>query len=309
MLNLHSDTDLHVFLSGATTLRLCRWNAEMIRYALTGSTGLLGTALTQVSKPENIYTGDIRAYENVSCWINGIKDVDAIIHLAALVPKQIVDLEPRKAFEINVGGTINILESLRRMRALGQKTPWLFYASTSHVYAPSHNPIKEDATRDPFTLYGMTKLQGEQWCEAFARDFDISLCIGRIFSFSGQQQPDYYFLPAMFKKIREAEKGATLKILGVQGYRDFLRVPQICETIFALGEKKYEGSVNIGTGQAHKLSDLVLKVATRLGREDLKFEFPEGSTEALVANNELLHRLGVSMSCDIDRLIDEMVST
>ncbi len=280
----------------------------MTSYALTGSTGLLGTALAQVSKPENVYTGDVRDADNVSRWIQGLKNVDAIIHLAALVPKQIVDLEPEKAFEINVGGTINILESLRRMKSLEQRTPWLFYASTSHVYAPSPGPIDESAARDPFTLYGLTKLQGEQWCEAYARDFNISVCIGRIFSFSGQRQPDFYFLPAMFKKIREAENGATLRVPGVQGYRDFLRVSQICETIVALSEKRYEGSINIGTGQAHKLSDLVLKVAKRLRRDDLKFEFPAGPAEALVADNKLLKELGVSVQCEIDDLIDEMAT-
>ncbi len=264
--------------------------------------------MSRFQEPSAIYSGDVRNYDDVSRWVRGLKDVHAIVHLAALVPKQIVNTEPLKAFETNVGGTLNILEALRRLKELGQKTPWLFYASSSHVYAPSPVPIKECGTRDPFTLYGQTKLQGEDWCDAYAKNYGLDVCIGRIFSFSDVQQPDYYFLPAMFKRIRNAPIGADVRIPGVQGYRDFLRVQQISETVHTLAKLSHCGPINIGTGKAHKLSDLVLQIADRLGRSDLNFEFVEGPSEALIADNSRLQGLGVSLTCQVGQLIEEMAT-
>jgi UDP-glucose 4-epimerase len=278
----------------------------LANYALTGSTGLLGTALSNAVSPQNVYTGDVRDADQIMRWVHGLKNVDALIHLAALVPKQRVDQETKQAFDINVGGTLNILDALRRMKELGQNTPWLFYASTSHVYAPALTPMKEDSHREPFTLYGLTKLQGEQWCEAYVREYDLPICTGRIFSFSDKCQPHYYFLPAMFNKIKSAEMGATLTISGVQGHRDFLRISQICEAILFLEKEKYRGQVNIGTGVAHKLSDLVLRIAQLLNRDDLEFVFPESPGQALIADNSLLKSLGLPIECEIDELLSEM---
>lgn len=278
----------------------------MRSYAITGATGLLGKALSQRVAPDATFSGDIRDFDHVERWVNSLRGIDAIVHFAAVVPKQIVDANPTRAQSVNVSGTLNLLEAMRRLKALGNEPPWLLYASTSHVYAPSKQPLKEGDPRVPFTIYGLTKLQGEQWCEAYTDNFCLPVCMARIFSFSAPQQPDYYFLPAMAKKIRQAKRGAQLTIPGVQGYRDFLRVSQICDAISALADGRFVGAVNIGTGAAHKLSDLVLKMARVFGRDDLQFEFAAGPEDALVADPSTLRNAGMRIDSEIDALIAEI---
>jgi nucleoside-diphosphate-sugar epimerase len=208
--------------------------------ALTGSSGVVGTRLQQHFKDArfHIFNGDIRDKGAVNKFCRESVDYDAFIHLAALVPKQTVDSDPTEAFDVNVRGTLNVLEGLKPLKDCA---PWVFFASSSHVYASSPEPIKEDALLDPFTLYGLTKLQGEQWCRAYSREFGLSICVGRFFSFSDTLQPSLYFIPAMIHKIRAAENGATFEIPGVNGRRDFLTVPQLCQTIELLFARKHQG--------------------------------------------------------------------
>jgi nucleoside-diphosphate-sugar epimerase len=277
------------------------------KIVVTGSTGLIGKQLCKLFGEGVIpFQGNITDADAVSRFIYSLEDVQGFIHLAALVPKQIVDQNIALAAQVNINGTINILEALRKMGTMGRKVPWFFYASTSHCYASSMTPLKETDPVDPFTLYGLSKLHGEQWAKAFAHEFKIPLCVGRIFSFSDPQQPDYYFIPAMFKKILAASEGETLRVPGVRGHRDFMRVEQICQIILQLMEKKALGVFNIGSGQSHLLSDVVLKIADVCGRKDLHFEFPEAPPNSLVADNSKLKSLDMASTDQLDLLLREM---
>ena len=178
--------------------------------ALTGATGVVGTRLQEYFSDAEflIFDGDIRDEKTVKKFCRAAASCDAFIHLAALVPKQAVDSDPIEAFDVNVRGTLNVLEGLRQLRSYA---PWMFYASSSHVYASSTVPMREDGLLEPFTLYGLTKLEGEQWCKAYRREFGLKVCIGRLFSFSDPLQPNLYFIPAMINKIKNAKKIQRLK--------------------------------------------------------------------------------------------------
>ena len=203
-------------------------------------------------------------------------------------------------------GTLNVLEGLRQLR---DYAPWLFFASSSHVYASSPTPIAETSAPDPFTLYGLTKLQGEQWCSAYNREFGLSICIGRIFSFSHPRQPNLYFIPAMIHKIRNAEVSSTLKVSGLNGQRDFLTVSQICQCIESLISKKHEGIINIGTGVGMNLVQMVKKIAQLLGRHDLNVISEDDAPNYLVADaSQLSSVMGGALTSDINSLLLEMIN-
>jgi nucleoside-diphosphate-sugar epimerase len=62
--------------------------------------------------------------------------LDGIFHFAAMVPTIEVDKDPLKAMRVNALGTLNLLE-ICRLRFSKENCPWIFVASTSHVYASS----------------------------------------------------------------------------------------------------------------------------------------------------------------------------
>ena len=273
--------------------------------ALTGSTGVLGVRLQEYFPNSKflIYRGDIRDGPAVNKFCLESTGCDAFIHFAALVPKQAVDKNPIEAFDINVRGTLNVLEGLTQ---LGDIAPWMYFASSCHVYASSTSPIKEDALLEPFTIYGLTKLQGEHWCKVYARDFGLRICISRLFSFSDPLQPNLYFIPAMIHKIKNAQKNAILEIPGVNGTRDFLTVLQICKSIEQLYEKKYVGIINTATGKGNHLLSIVQNIANLLERKDLVIKAKKDTPTYQVGNTKLLESIGITLPSELDSLLIKM---
>lgn len=281
---------------------------EHKKIAVTGATGLIGRSICEKFDGEIIaFEGDISKPDEIFRFLFSLSDdVSALLHLAAIVPKQVVDEKVSFSTNVNIQGTVHVLEALRQLKQIGKNVPWLFYASTSHCYQSSEEPVTEESKVNPFTLYGLSKLHGEQWCQAFQREFQLEICMGRIFSFSSPEQPDYYFLPAMFKKASQAPINARIAVPGVMGKRDFLRVEQICEVIFKLMERRAEGVFNIGSGHGHILKDIVLKISQLLKREDIQWEFLQDQPKSLVADTSKLGHLDIHIEDELDLLLTEM---
>lgn len=278
----------------------------MKRVALTGGSGVLGISLTE-QFPDVIwirFEGDIRSPVEVESWIGEVGQVDAIIHLAALVPTGIVAREPHRAFETNVRGTVNLLEAIRSRE---WEFPWVFIASSSHVYAPASEPVSEAHPQTPMSLYGLTKLQAEQWGQIYMNDYSIPICIGRIFSYSSRLQRASYFLPSMRERIRATPTGGRLEIIGGAQKRDFMTTRYIIRCIAFLEEARTTGVVNIGSGTGTVLLEAASMLARKMGREDLQITTTPGGG-SLVADVSLLREMGWSESVDIAELIDEVAS-
>lgn len=282
-----------------------------MRVAITGSTGTIGTFFKKENQDIEFvdFKDDIRDFAAVSNFINKLENVSSILHLAALVPTKLVGENIQLAFDINVGGTLNLMLALKSLKETGRQTPHFLYVSTSHVYKPQKTPITENSKLTPSTLYGLTKLQGEQWCEQFSRSYDLKIGIARVFSFSSHSQDDCYFIPAMIKKIIGAKHGETLEISGVRGKRDFLRVPQICTVLRFAIENKIEDHFNVGIGKGVYLSSIIEKIAKKAGRSDLKFNFTDENPSNLVSNPKKMHRIGIKLESELDLLLDEMLSS
>ncbi|MCM2282479.1 MAG: NAD(P)-dependent oxidoreductase [Bdellovibrionaceae bacterium] len=276
------------------------------KYALTGATGLVGSTIRKMF-PDRIgpvFSGDIRDATAVERFIYDLEGIAGILHLAAVVPKQIADQDPVRVLEVNVLGTVNVLEALRKLKATGADVPWLFYASTSHVYASSEKPLRETDLLAPFTIYGRTKLQAEEWVRIYQDNFGILSCTGRIFSFTGPGQPSYYFVPAMVKKITQAPAGGVVQVGGITGTRDFLRVDQVASTIMGLAERRHVGVINIGTGVPAPLESIVREVARRAERTDLKIEVLPDPPTHLNANVDRLKELGLAAEFSLSALVE-----
>ena len=106
----------------------------MITCAITGSSGVLGQKIKKYL-PYKFYEfkKDITNIKNVEKWINK-KNFDIIIHCAAVVPTNMVNNSYKKAYDVNVNGTLNLVNSILNKK---KKPKWFFFSSTSHVYKPT----------------------------------------------------------------------------------------------------------------------------------------------------------------------------
>jgi nucleoside-diphosphate-sugar epimerase len=227
---------------------------------ITGSTGVLGRilvgALDARGSAYSTFNGDIRQSEAVEAWLGECRP-EAVFHLAARVPVDSVAEDPVGAFEVNAGGTLNLV------RALAQQDggAWLFYAGTSHVYRGAPEPMGEDAPTDPHTIYGRSKLVGEQIVDYFGRYAGIRTCIGRIFSMyhSTQQPPSLY--PSIQSRLKNHVPGEPFVVRNGFDVRDFMNAEQVVDLLLKLYSKGATGIVNIGSGKGVKIVDFVRNLA------------------------------------------------
>ena len=157
-------------------------SAGCMRIGLTGGRGILGRiAIKQLlsrGHEVNSFSGDVCDLSALQAWAVEAQ-AEAVLHFAAVVPTQTVQADPARAFRVNVGGTANLVSAL----ADSERKPWLFYASSSHVYRPQPEPLREDAPVSPINPYGLSKRMGEQVVETSAGPAGLPWCVGRIFSF------------------------------------------------------------------------------------------------------------------------------
>jgi len=248
----------------------------MIKCGITGASGVLGSKILQ-NLPYKfcIYKKNITNKNEVKKWVNK-NDFDIFIHLAAKVPVNSVNKNYKNAYNINVNGTLNLIDSLNKKK---NKPKWLFYASTSHVYKISYksSKISEKNITKPQNKYGKTKLIAEKF---LINKSIVKFCIGRIFSFTDNNQNPPYVIPSIKKKIRLCKKEITLHNLN--HYRDFINTKDIVKAIDTLRKNKATGIYNIGTGNQFNLKVIAMLFAKKF-KKKINFVDSKKSTY-LIAN-------------------------
>ncbi len=258
----------------------------MIKCGITGSSGVLGRRILKIL-PYKFYKfkKDITKKNEVKKWVAN-NDFDIFIHLAAKVPARRVSKDYEKAYNVNVNGTLNLIDSLLKKKI---KPKWLFFASTSHVYKlnfKSHK-ISEKENPKPQTKYGKTKFIAENHLKKKLNQSSIKLCIGRIFSFTDKNQKLPFVIPSITKKIRLSKKKVTLHKLN--HYRDFLNIKDIVSAIDLLRKKKTKGVYNIGTGNQFNLKIIANLIAKKFNK---KINFIDSKkTTYLISNNKKILKL------------------
>ena len=283
---------------------------------VTGSTGVLGRAFVQYwqdkedEKVEFVrFKGDIQNAGDIVDWLKNTSRFDGLFHFAALVPTVEVDKDPARACRINTLGTLNLLEACRQHYG-SEKCPWIFLASTSHVYRSSSREedlVNETARVDPVSTYGLTKAQGDAWADVYRDRHKLPICTGRIFSYSAPNQAGSFFIPSLITKIKNADANARLEMRGLDGTRDFLTVQQIVGAMQHLFGVKAVGIFNIGTGTAIKLLDIAQAMKKRLGRDDVSIVSTGTDTNHLAADATKLNSVGYRAVFDMNMLLDSFL--
>jgi dTDP-4-dehydrorhamnose reductase len=133
-----------------------------MRVLITGAAGLFGQGLTQVFVEKHIVFPVTHA---VADTINAaaIRDLfvklepEIVIHAAAIPDLDICEDDPALAFSVNVDGTRNVVEAAREIGAAVA-----FISSDSIFDGTKTTPYVETDATNPITVYGTTKVQGEE---------------------------------------------------------------------------------------------------------------------------------------------------
>lgn len=212
---------------------------------------------------------------------------DYVFHLAALWLYECVH-EPRKALEHNVVGTYNVVETAQ---AAGIKR--IVYSSSASVYGDAvFTPMTEEHPFNNRTMYGATKIAGEQFFRAFHQQHGLDYAGMRYMNVYGPRM-DYEgtYVSVIMKVLDKIDAGEPPVIFGdgSQAY-DFIHVGDVAAAnILALKSDATDANYNIGTGVKTTIKELVDSLLEITG-SDLEPEYrPQeqmfvthrvGSTEA-----------------------------
>jgi len=260
---------------------------ETLRVLVTGGVGFIGSHLVgvlirtghQVRVLDNLSTGSIENLADVLDAIefvrgdvrdygvveSAVRDVDAVVHLAALIDVAESVEKPDLYFDVNVIGTYNVTKASRSINTF-------VFASSSAVYGePIRVPIPEDHPLMPKSPYAASKVSGEAFVQAFANQYGFRPVILRLFNVYGPKQSRAY-AGVIIEFIRRVSRGEPPVIFGDgEQTRDFIHVSDVVEAIMlSLRNEGVRGVFNIGSGEGvtiNRLANLILKL---MGREDLR---------------------------------------
>ncbi|MCL2645529.1 MAG: SDR family oxidoreductase [Phycisphaerales bacterium] len=210
-----------------------------------------------------VLRGDVR---KVSDCAKAAAGCTVVFHLAALgsVPRSME--EPELYNEVNVGGTLNVLEAAR---AAGVRR--MVYSASSSAYGDTQVlPKVETMTPMPMSPYAITKLAGEYYCRVFAKVHGVETVSLRYFNvFGPRQNPRSQYaavVPAFISALLE-KRPPTIYGDGEQT-RDFCFVANVVKAnlLAAAATRKFSGEVvNIACGERISLNAMLAKMQEILG--------------------------------------------
>jgi UDP-glucose 4-epimerase len=229
----------------------------------TGHWGLVKRLASNASLIEPI-TADVR--DGVA-MARAMEGVEVVFHQAALgsVPRSVEN--PAETDEVNVHGTVVVLDSARRA---GVRR--IIFAASSAAYGDTPTlPKHEDMAPGPLSPYAVSKLSGEQYLRVFASLYGMETLSLRYFNVFGPNQlPEGPYAAAVPRFVRAALAREPINIFGDgEQTRDFCFIANVVSAnlLAAASPRKLAGEVlNIAGGRRISLNDLVKEIGRVLGR-------------------------------------------
>ncbi|MDH5493272.1 MAG: NAD(P)-dependent oxidoreductase [Myxococcales bacterium] len=242
------------------------------RILITGSSGLIGAALTSALLAEGVDVvrldvrgrgeahGDVRDRARVH---ETVARVDGIVHLAAVSRVVWGERDPELCWATNVGGLRNVLEAA----AQSGRAPWVAFASSREVYGqPVVLPATEDAPLRPVNVYGRSKVEGELLV-AEAQRAGLRACTVRLSNVFGSTSDHADRVVPAF--ARAAALGAELRVDGFDHTFDFTHIDDVTRGMVALTQLLSAGGppppIHFVSGRPTTLEELAT-LAARLGQ-------------------------------------------
>ena len=241
----------------------------------------------------DVVKADVSDFKELRESLEGVLrsgDVVGIVHLAAMINVVEVAENPRRAFEVNVLGTVNLLELSR----LFDVERFVFASSVAVYGEPRGLPLREDHPLEPANLYGLTKKLSEEILWMWAREYGVKPVALRYFNVYGpRMRPGpyagvvYRFIVSLLRGFRPVIYGDGLQT------RDFVYVSDVAEANLLALKSKYVGPLNICSGVETSIIELYSRICSMFGWCPApEFSKPRpGDVRRSVGDNSLARRV------------------
>lgn len=190
--------------------------------------------------------------------LNKDYEADYLIHLAAITNAGYAEKFPMETYEVNVLGTVNLLNHVKiKQRVL--------FPSTALVYGASEFPLNEESATDLSSTYAQSKMMGEQLIKFYGARLDVPYTLVRFFNIFGPGQLPLYIVPQVVRQIFEEGR---VEIRNGTVMRDLLYVDDCIDAVLKLvvAESAGNSTFNIGSGEIVTIAN-VAKAAVEASGE------------------------------------------
>ena len=243
---------------------------------------------------------DIRQPDSVKAFLDGAAP-DIVFHLAAVANPRTCKQDFPLAFDVNVGGTQNLL------RHAPSGARFVFLSSAAVYGAPESLPIEESAPRRGSDPYSVTKIIGEDLVACYRKNYGRNTVTVRNFNTFGVGQTGDYIVPQL---VRQALSERKLELWDPRTVRDLLYIDDMIDALLAIAASPEAGPINIGSGRATSVGELATTISDRFGGGVPIIDLKKAvlGSPALVASNARLRELGwterVGFATGVERTIE-----
>lgn len=203
---------------------------------------------------------DVRDERQVAEWVASVTP-DVVLHLAAqsFVPRSFDN--PRETFEINLIGTLHLLQALKGSGFRGR----MVYVSSGDVYGRVPDealPVSESRVPEPRSPYAVSKLAAESLCLQWHRTEGLDVMIARPFNHVGPGQDVRFVLPALARQVVAIADGRQPPVIeagDIDTTRDFTDVRDVVSAYAAMIRNGRAGATYlVGSGVERRVRDLLM---------------------------------------------------
>jgi UDP-glucose 4-epimerase len=234
-------------------------------------------------KDFTLVRGDILNPKDLSKACGG---VDSVIHMAAQSSVARSTEDPVQDFELNVTGTLNVLEAARRA-----DIETVIFASSSTVYGDAVLPTPEDHPLRPISNYGASKAAAEAYCSSYSALYGLKTVGLRYYNIFGPRSRK----GVMFDLLQKLQKdNRKLEVLGTGDQtKDYLYIDDAVDaTLLVASKGKLAGEAyNVGSGESYSVKELVSRLLGLVG---------------LSGKTKLLYKGGVSWLGDVQETLADI---
>lgn len=216
---------------------------------------------------ENLSVSDIHVHDLNILNIDEIRELftklkpDYIFHLAAQSSVALSWNNPQITVDINIKGTLNILDTIRSLDGYSPKILLIGSGEEYGYILPDETPVNEQVTPRPGNIYAATKACQNMLGNIYYRAYGMQLIMVRAFNHIGPNQTSVFVASDFCKQVAEIEAGKKKPILHVgnlSAKRDFTDVRDVVRAYGLLIQHGKAGETyNIGSGHAISIQELL----------------------------------------------------
>ena len=229
-----------------------------VRYTSHAGTGWLKEIPSRWKSHWEPFFGDIRDARLVG---EAVRDCWGVYHLAALIGIPYSSIAPTSYINVNVEGTLNVLEAAR-----ASTMERVIITSTSEVYGTARfTPITEQHPLQPQSPYAASKIGADSLALSYHHSFGLPVTIVRPFNTYGPRQSSRAILPTI---IHQALASDAIRVGNRLPIRDLVHVKDTVAGFLAIGNsKKCIGQIiNLASAVGVQVEELIHLVTAQVGR-------------------------------------------